>query len=373
MHSQESESLPKIESYTGFQPLREVWVGGVYPQAFYQHLPNEVEDALCRITEMTQSDLAKLHSKIEEFGVRVRRPEFDSDSSHYRDDQDNLIKPPITPRDWACTIGDTLLITPQGYHKEPYESTMRSYRDAGQRVHVLNRGRDPRAWLSFPGVVRVGRDLYVDLHISTDDEHRAWYENSVTAAKLFRNDYRIHIIDGGGHSDGVFCPVKPGVIFSSHWGDINDYKRTFPDWEVFWLRDPTIKRKKEFRTNGWSAHWWLPEVNSYSPIFHEFIQKSAKDWIGNVQETVFEVNMLVIDEKNVICISDDEWALDQLRSVGITPHVVDFQTRSFWDGGIHCLTTDIHRSGGMVDYFPDRPFPYFNTHGNWAEKESISA
>ena len=60
--------------------------------------------------------------------------------------------------------------------------------------------------------------------------------------------------------------------------------------------------------------------------------------------------MLVIDEKNVICISDDEWALDQLRSVGITPHVVDFQTRSFWDGGIHCITSDIERIGDMEVY-----------------------
>lgn len=38
----------------------------------------------------------------------------------------------------------------------------------------------------------------------------------------------------------------------------------------------------------------------------------------------------------------------------ITPHVVPFRHRYFWDGGIHCITLDLDREGKMHDYFPDR-------------------
>jgi hypothetical protein len=39
--------------------------------------------------------------------------------------------------------------------------------------------------------------------------------------------------------------------------------------------------------------------------------------------------------------------------------VVPFRTRTFWDGGIHCITLDIRRKTTMQDYFPDRGEPGF--------------
>jgi hypothetical protein len=39
---------------------------------------------------------------------------------------------------------------------------------------------------------------------------------------------------------------------------------------------------------------------------------------------------------------------------GITPHVVNFRHRYFWDGGLHCITSDISREGKIKDYFPNR-------------------
>jgi glycine amidinotransferase len=80
----------------------------------------------------------------------------------------------------------------------------------------------------------------------------------------------------------------------------------------------------------------------------------AANWIGNSKETVFEVNMLVVDEKNIICIAENDAACKRLEALGITPHVVNFKTRGFWDGGIHCITLDINRSGDCIDYWPDR-------------------
>jgi len=45
-------------------------------------------------------------------------------------------------------------------------------------------------------------------------------------------------------------------------------------------------------------------------------------------------------------IREDHWP--------ITPHVLNFRHRYFWDGGLHCITSDLHREGDQQDYFPNR-------------------
>ena len=69
------------------------------------------------------------------------------------------------------------------------------------------------------------------------------------------------------------------------------------------------------------------------------------DWVGYVEETVFDVNMLVIDENNVVVNNYNEKAFDAFERYNITPHIVNFRHRYFWDGGLHCITSDISREG----------------------------
>jgi len=35
-------------------------------------------------------------------------------------------------------------------------------------------------------------------------------------------------------------------------------------------------------------------------------------------------------------------------------HSLPFRTRTFWDGGLHCITLDIRRNDDMIDLFPER-------------------
>ena len=154
-----------ISSHTGFQPLREVWLGDVYPSRFYSHYDNETQDVFSKITELTQHDLTEIENCLTKLGVIVRRPNF-AQVDDYLDDQDILIKPPITPRDWAITIGDTLYIAPQ-YPSgvEPYQTAIDQYINDNQHVCIGNRDEnhcDDFCWVPFPSVVRVGRDLYID-------------------------------------------------------------------------------------------------------------------------------------------------------------------------------------------------------------------
>lgn len=65
----------------------------------------------------------------------------------------------------------------------------------------------------------------------------------------------------------------------------------------------------------------------------------------------------MIDEKNMICIDTSglhEPLFNLLHKEGINVHVVPWRTRSFWDGGIHCITLDVRRKAKKIDYFSER-------------------
>lgn len=328
---------PTVKSHSGFQPLKEVWVGDCYPAQFAEAIESTHRDLFYKISEHTKHDLDNLVSKLKELNIVVRRPEFNSIDT-FLDDQDELIKPPICPRDWALTLNDTLYIT----HPYPelftsFESTIDLYKNNNQKVKILDRSiPDPMAFIVFPSVVRVGVDVFVDV------QEDSILEIITPVLEDLSKEYRIHVARTGDHSDAVFCPVGHGHIFSTHY--CQEYKDTFPNWQVFFLTDTTIKRG-----NGNNGKWWLPGAH-----FNKFSNEVFGRWVGDSRETVFEVNMLVVDEHNVICIAEDDNACKKLESLGITPHVVDFRTRGFWDGGIHCLTLDIHREGERLDYWPDR-------------------
>jgi hypothetical protein len=335
--------MKTIESFTGFQPLKEAWIGGVYPTSFYKHLPNEIEDTFCHITELTQKSFDNLKKKLQQLNVKVHSPLFEKSVDLYMDEFDNLIKPPVAPRDWVIALGNELLITPQGYKKEPYSHAINYYKEKGENVQILDRSDDPRAWIGFPGIVRIGKRLIVDTGYTDNDLH---LKKIKEAMQKYEKEYKIFYTNEGGHLDSVFCPVKKDILFSSHWGEQTFYEETFPGWEVFW-----IKNKKN--NNHIQGNWWSEENNFYSPIFSKHIEEKAANWVGNSTETVFEANMLIVDEHNVICIAEHEQSFKRMKELGITPHVVDFPTRYFWDGGIHCVTVDIRREGGCKNYFND--------------------
>jgi hypothetical protein len=339
-----------ISSHTGFQPLREVWLGDCYPACWYDHFDSHTREVFHQITELTKKDLNRFEKKLQELGVLTHRPRFDH-RDRYCDWQGNLCKPPITPRDWAMVLGDTLYVVPQYPNMfTGFDNTIQLYQDLGHSVKVLDRGKpDPMCFLPFPSTVRVGKDLFVDFSIN-----HAGADFIRQVCDVLSQDYRVHITHSGDHHDGVFCPIAPGQIFSTHYRTA--YDQTFPDWHVFWLSD-TTKDRRRYARNG---RWWVDGIDLQ--IHNDAVLKYASDWIGNFLETVFEVNMLVIDDKNICCIMEDDAGFRRLEQLGITPHVVDFKTRGFWDGGLHCLTVDIHRLGERLDYWPNRGSAGIYTH-----------
>lgn len=333
----------KICSHTGFQKLRSVLVGDVYPSSFVEAIPVRNQELFLQLQEITTNDLNEYVKILRQLDITVYRPDF-STVDKYLDEYENLTKPPITPRDWAMTLGDTLYITPQ--YRDGFtslEQTINQFKLSKQKIHVLDRSCDAMPWMTFPSVVRIGKDILVDV------PHDSVLQTVLPVLEEFAKIYRVHISRTGNHSDGVFCPVKPGWVYSTHYRD--QYQYTFPDWQVFWLTDTTQLR----RNNGSNGKWWLPGFD-YSH-FNDQIFEFASDWIGDSRESVFEVNMLVVDECNILVIAEDDAACKHLESLGFNVHVINFRSRGFWDGGLHCLTTDLHREGPLLDYWPTRGDP----------------
>ena len=337
----------KVSRHSQIHPLREIWLGDTYPEYFYSQFDQQTQDVFGHITEITRRDLAKIERKLQELGVTVRRPEFESRVDPYLDDHGNLIRPPISPCDFALVLDDVLYVTPQyAQGIEPFQAAMDHYVDHQQKVVVLDRscGED-MCYVVFPSVCFLGKDVYIDYNCSDAISARA---NLNVAATLAANGYRVHLSKTNDHSDGVFCPLQPGAILSSHYR--SSYRDSFAGWQVHHLTRPS-----DFDSRPTQQKWWLPGYD-YA-VFNPVVIDVAKTWLGYPCETVFEVNLIVVDEHNVICEHQADSTLRWFESIGITPHVIDFEAGTFWDAGLHCLTADICREGPRTDYWPDRGDP----------------
>ena len=314
-----------INSSNSWSPLKEVWLGDVYPADWYDHLPTQVRDAFRTITEITKEDLDIIQTTIESFGVRVRRPTYDNIDSFIDTHTGQLIKPQITPRDQFVTLGNKLIA--HKWHTKAWELILEEYKLDTECSVILTDNTS----LNGANVVRMNKDLIIDTphgEEMNDD---------------FLSDYNVTIVNNGGHVDGCFAILKPGLLIASNY--FPSYDETFPGWTKIDLSNPEFwkhtKRKKGFDHNG---KWWLPDVNiTNNKSFGKHIEQHALDWVGEYTETYFELNCLVIDEQNVIMLGSNRSLELHLAKHNMQVHWVPFRTRSFWDGGMHCLTVDIHR------------------------------
>jgi hypothetical protein len=155
-----------------------------------------------------------------------------------------------------------------------------------------------------------------------------------------------------GHGDAVFAILKPGVILSSmHDGDI-DYSVNFPGWEVHRIWDASVWAAMEvgkFKYENFNGRWYVPGVNP-NDEFANFVDTYLNKWTGFVQETVFDVNCLVLDEHNVIFSSFNREVFEFCRRHRIEPIVCEQRHKYFFDSGISCCTQDIRRRGELERY-----------------------
>ena len=201
-------------------------------------------------------------------------------------------------------------------------------------------------YINTAGLWRIGKDLFFN-HVNIINKL-----NEKSFMKKWERmfpEYRIHGLSTPGHGDGAMHPVKEGLIISIHSAE--RYKDSFPDWEVItvensWKQvEPFLKMK-----NKNQGRWWIQGEEDNDDLI-EYIDTWLGHWVTYAEETVFDVNVLPIDEKNCIVNGYNKKIFDAFDRHGITPHIVNFRHRYFWDGGLHCITSDISRVGEMKTFF----------------------
>ena len=199
--------------------------------------------------------------------------------------------------------------------------------------------------ISTASICRVGKDLWWDIHSEVPKQIMNKY-----AQKWRDEGFRVHISDRGYHSDGVFCVVKPGCIVSLK--EIQKYEENFPGWDVLYLPDQSWDKVSPFlkMKDKVGGQWWL-NGEEHNDQLIQFVNTWLKDWVGYVEETVFDVNMLSIDQNTIICNNYNKTVFDHFKKHKVEPIVFNFRHRYFWDGGIHCITQDLYREGTQEDYF----------------------
>ena len=193
---------------------------------------------------------------------------------------------------------------------------------------------------------RLGKDLFFNyVNIINKINEKSFLKKW---SKLFPN-HRVHGVDIPGHGDGAMHPVKEGLIIATR--DENFYKDFYPNWEIVTVESGWNKMKGFLQMkNKNRGRWWIKgEENNQDLI--DYIDKWLDHWVIYAEESVFDVNVLPIDEQNCIVNGYNKKIFDAFDRHGVTPHVVNFRHRYFWDGGLHCITSDIHREGKMKTFW----------------------
>tara|TARA_B100000809_G_C15076366_1_gene507968 strand:- start:50 stop:1018 length:969 start_codon:yes stop_codon:yes gene_type:complete len=320
-------------------------LGRSYYPEFYRDIKNsKVKDCLIRIAEETEEDFKYYEKVLKEYGCDVIRPELDINENlqEYIDiDQSlhpkhNVTRPPAQPRDAQLVMGTELLYT--GGDHPAIENRLKRYNnddvfDLKTRI------------FDAPTITCVGNRVYID--------EKEIPEDLITIMKERYPEREFIHVKIGGHSDGCFHTLRPGAIISVSGRLVgNQYGKSFPGWDVCYLKNQSwdlVRDWQKLKQQN-KGKWWLAGEEKNND-FTDFVETWLTDWVGYCEETVFDVNVLMLDQNHVVCNNYNKQAFTYFKKYNIEPIIVPFRHRFFWDGGLHCITLDLYREGEMENYF----------------------
>jgi len=410
-----SYRINKINSYNGWDPLKQVILGNVFEPEFFEDLPDtKTRDLIQQLLYETHEDLNGIQKTMEDMGVDVIRTpanatmladlsdglpansEFTSVMDWIEDSADakfqggTLPKPCLSPRDFFIAMGDKLLYT-NGFHQaEQLEENgqklinpdVLDMRLKGNKhkfgrflpsESYMEENELPVEWLSWSAEERKQMEKAAGMNLSKFRAATQMFwaptvtrvgDTLVVDSKDVQNLPRVMVdlypqfktphVAIGGHNDGTFCTPKPGLIICAPWIEKDTFAKTFPKWDILKIESPGQMtsewgswHKEKYISQG---KWWHPKSAS-NPEFNNFVETWMNKWVGFSEETVFEVNMLSVNESTILSMNYQKEVHDTLKQHGIEPVYCRFRHRNFWDAGLHCLTVDTVREGGMQNYF----------------------
>jgi len=344
-----------FKSFNHWDPLKKCLIGSVYPTDFFaDHPDTKIADSLSRINQETREDLDNLEKTLQQMGVKTYRSDElqriykkYSGVKQFMEENGHVPKPVMSPRDDYIVIGNHLVKTAPESSYDTTDAPWAGCEDFIQSPYLFE----------APSVMRAGRDLMIDTHptngdsMGFQDKFIPWYNEN------FNTNFRGHIVEVGGHSDGTMCLVKPGLIISD--SNVEKFNETYPGWKVIHTPRPENEYTKAFKNmkdqksqHRFKKYWIANEEGNNS--LHEFIDLWLNKSVGYVFETNFDVNALGVNEKTIISSGPSKELEAQLKQEGVELVVSKIRHRYFWDGGVHCVTVDLERDSTLEDYFPDR-------------------
>lgn len=392
--------MNKVNSWDEFQPLQEVLVGSVYDSGFFDGVKNStIRSALKKIIDETNEDLEFFKQCMSSHGIKVYQASpqelgYKSSILDYVNEQGELgykrnvggsfystgvsasliPNPPLQPRDDSIVMGNKILVTdPSTYAIKAFlpkfeewfgkenidtsvktdnvqfprsEKNLRNYLERN-RIPITEqtlaeaRMKETLGGFCSPTLTRIGKTCLVD----------TWQVPTVIEDFLSVRcpEFNYKKITIGGHNDGIFSVLKPGVLVASR--ELEPYKDIFKDWKIIWFDDPNwsnVRHWLDLRAKN-RGKWWVPGEEE-NDEFTFFVEKFLSNWTGYAEETIFDVNCLVVDDQHVVVNSSNPYLINSLKENNIEAIVCPLRHSFFWDGGWHCLTLDIKRKGGQVDY-----------------------
>lgn len=331
-----------IKGYATFDPLKHCWIGSGFKTEWFHDLSiyknDKIMDPLKRISEEVEEDYQKLEKILNYANVKTYRSFLNINK--YKSLK-NIFRPPIAPRDHFGVIGEKLYAV--GGNAEGYADVLKQIEK--DKIIIGQSAQDFR--LATSVICRVGKDIWWDLntyHTSRNDLVDKY-------KKIWTNEgFRVHISNRGYHTDGSFCVVRPGCIVSLK--DVQDYETEFPGWDILYLPDQSWSKVSPFlkMKDKVGGQWWL-KGEEHNDQLIQFVNTWLNDWVGYVEETVFDVNMLSIDQNTIICNNYNKEVFDHFKKHKVEPIIFNFRHRYLFDAGVHCITQDLYREGTQEDYF----------------------
>ena len=391
----------KVNSWTHWQPLKQVVLGNCFEPEFFEDVKDtKLRDSLQRIIHETKEDLNGIKKTLEDLGVEVIQVDSKwTDScqinpyksfgefielSKQNSFRNYILKPLIAPRDMYITLGDELFLLGGQYNsqipkdgKHPldvFETNLELVKDMWENMDTklgpasptdvkngmwedqnsfdLNLEYDPVNFKRYvtetysfgaPAITRIGDTLLVD----EKEVNGFWDWYCKIKPNHKHKKVRVAI---GGHNDGSICLPKPGLVIAANWVDKSLFNETLPGWDNLVNEHPNnfVEQYPQFRELKNKS--WFVDGEMGNKTFTNFVDTYLKDWCGNMEESIFEVNMLSVDEKTILSLNYQKDVHNKLKSVNIEPIYTRFRHRNFWDGGLHCLTVDTYREGGCETY-----------------------
>ena len=351
--------------------LKTCVVGSAYPPEIFKFINNtKLRNSFEKLAIETEEDIRNLVVLLKKFDVEVIRPTMPDQFEEFKV-ANGYIAPPISARDFMCMIDHKLYYPglPNINHawmeftdKYKIDSRANMYKNKDwlnfQRQDkyifdkkisfyediftlALQQGNEviasPIDYMNSSFITRLGEKMIVGTQNYHDDKQSI---KKIFEAMFPEKD--IHIASSEGHSDGCFAPINKDLVISAY--QAIDYQKTFPNAEVVTVPpDVTLKNDKFKKQILTAEHKWFLEGMENNKDLVDMVDHYFNNWIGNVNETAFMVNILMLDNKNALCSTDNKQVRQAMKRHGVELHVTPFKHKWFWDCGIHCLTQDLDR------------------------------